>query len=518
MRCAVGIDLGTTNSVVSIYRKGHAETISIEGHKTFPSVVSFKDKNTMLVGRSAKKMLILYPECSVGSVKRFMGDRETKFSIFGQNYTPIQISSFILKKLVEEAERELGEKVKDAIITVPAYFTDAQKEDTLMAGKEAGLNVLRLIPEPTAAAIAYGMDKGKDQTIMVYDLGGGTFDVSILRIKGNKFHVLAVDGDSHLGGDDFDNVIVDYLLDNLKAKKGKDIRDKSSKEALIAKQKLKEAAENAKLELSQSKSTEIILPDILGETIDEELTLDQYNILIKPFLDKTIQKIHNVLKDADITSRDIDCVILVGGSTRNTAVKEIISKEIKEPYISDWVDEEVSHGAAIWAASLASPEQEDFVPLVLDVRNRTAHSLGVQLLKENNIPQFSPIIKRNSEYPIEEGVLVFTSVPMQEFVKMEVFRGENKYCQDNTKLGQLRLKISKPSPGDFPIGAIFELDANGILKFLCVELPLNIEDHGILDVVNKAYCNHGKLDCKEVKNLLQRHLVRFEEVKITAIE
>ncbi len=515
MRFALGIDLGTTNSVVSVYRKGKVETLSIEGQKTFPSVVSFKDTDMMLVGRSAKNKLILSPECSVGSVKRFMGDRKKTFNIFGKEYTPIQISSFILKKLVEESEKELGESVREVIITVPAYFTDAQKEDTLAAGEAAGLKVLRLIPEPTAAAISYGLDKGKDQTIMVYDLGGGTFDVSILQVVGNKFHVKAVDGDSRLGGDDFDNAIVDYLLDTLKARTGKDIKEDFSKEALIAKQKLKEAAEKAKWELSQAKSTEITIPEIFGETIDEELTLDQYNKLIKPYLDKTIEKIRAVLKNAAITAGDIDRVILVGGSTWNTAVREIVANEIKEPYISDHVDEEVSHGAAILAASLTLPE-EDFTPLV--VENRTAHSLGVELLDSNNQRCFTPIIHRNSVYPIDQGIIATTVGPFQQSVKLTVFRGESKDCQDNTRLGELILNISRPTEYPFPISAIFELDANGILKFSCVELPINTGDEKIRNVVLEASSNNGIINYKAVKTLMQKGSVRFEEVKITAVD
>ncbi|MFQ5637104.1 MAG: Hsp70 family protein [bacterium] len=514
MKFTLGIDLGTTNSVVSVYRRGNAETLSIEGHKTFPSVVSFKDKDTMLVGRAAKNRLILDPEHSVGSVKRFMGNRKRKFKIFGKEYSPIQISSFILKKMVEEAANELGEEVKDVIITVPAYFTDAQKEDTRDAGEAAGLNVLRLIAEPTAAAIAYGLDKGKDQTIMVYDLGGGTFDVAILQVVKNDFNVLAVDGDSQLGGDDFDNAIVDHLLDRFKTKTGKDIKDDFSKDALVAKQKLKEEAEKAKWELSQAQSTEINIPEIMGESIEEVLTLDQYNELIKPLLDKTIKKIHAVLKEADLSSGDINRVILVGGSTRNTAVKEIVSKEIKEPYISDQVDEEVSHGAAILGASLTLPE-EDFTPIA--VQERMAHSLGVELLDDKNRPYFTPIIPKNSEYPINQGLIAFTVRPFQEQVLLEVFRGESKYCKDNTKMGQLRLKISNLSKDQVPLGAIFELDADGILKFSCVELPINIGDEEIRDIVYAASYNKGILDYGAVKELMARGTVKFVETQITAV-
>jgi molecular chaperone DnaK (HSP70) len=514
MKYALGIDLGTTNSVVSVYRKGKVETLSIKGSKTFPSVVSFRDKNTMLVGPEAKRRLILDPEHSVGSVKRSMGNQKEKFEIFGKVYTPIDISSIILKSIVEEAQKELGEKVKDVIITVPAYFTDAQKEDTRKAGEKAGLNVLRLIPEPTAAAIAYGLDKGKDQIIMVYDFGGGTFDVSILEVKGNKFNVLAVDGDSRLGGDDLDNVIVDYLLEKFSKKGVGDLKENYSKEAMIAKQKLKEAAEKAKVELSQAKSTEIIVPEIMGVDINEELSLEKYNKLIEPSLKKTIQKVHSVLKDADMEPSDINRVILVGGSTRNTAVREILTKEIKDPYTSEKVDEEVSHGAAILAASMTLPE-EDFTPV--EVENRTAHSLGVQLLDELDIPKFFPIIHRNSVYPVKQGILGTTARAFQHSVLLEVFRGENKECKHNDKLGQLTLKISNLSKDPVPVCAIFELDLDGILHFLCVELPINIGENEIIDVVQDATYNKGIIDIARVERLLKKGILKHKKIKIKGV-
>ncbi|MBN2000220.1 Hsp70 family protein [candidate division KSB1 bacterium] len=517
MKYALGIDLGTTNSVVSVYRKGKVESLSIEGSKTVPSVVGFKDKDTMLVGKMAKPRVIIDPEHSIVSVKRFMGDRRKRYSIYGIDYSPVDVSSIILKKLVEGAEKALGEKVKDVIITVPAYFTDAQKEDTRKAGEKAGLNVLRLLPEPTAAAISYGLDKGKDQTIMVYDLGGGTFDVSILDIKGNKFNVKAVDGNSQLGGDDFDNKIVDFLIDELN-QLGKDIKNDNSKEAKLARQKLKEAAERAKIELSEAQSTHIIIPEILGVSLDVELTLQKYNKLIDEYLKDTISKIRSVLKSARMTPEDIDRVILVGGSTRNKAIKEIVTKEIKEPWISEHVDEAVSHGAALLAASLTLPEQ-DFSPAgKLEYHDRTGHSLGVELLDERNHPFFRPIIVKNTEYPVQQGILAWTVRAFQEQVRVQVFRGENKDCKLNTKLGELLLSIRNLSKDQVPIGAIFDLDQDGILHFYCVELPINIGEQQIIKVVQHAINNGNFLDVESVRKLMESKMVQFLKTEIKSVE
>ncbi|MFQ5637105.1 MAG: Hsp70 family protein [bacterium] len=462
MKVALGIDLGTTNSVVCVYRKGKVETIKIGGYNTFPSVVSFKDKGNMLVGQPAKKRLIIDPEHSVGSVKRFMGDRTKRFSIYGKEYTPVDISSFILKEIVAQAEKFLGEKIKDVIITVPAYFNNNQKSDTLAAGKMAGLNVLQLIPEPTSAAIAYGLDKGKDQTIMVYDLGGGTFDVSVLNIAGNNFKVVAVDGDSQLGGDDFDNAIVSYLMDNFKKKNGIDLRKDESKEALITKQKLKEAAERAKFELSQAQGTEILIPEVMGFTIDETLSRAQYNKLIKEYLDTTIEKIRSVLKEASLSPGDINRVILVGGSTRNSAVREIVAREIKEPYTSEKVDEEVARGAAILAASLTLPE-EDFTPLT--VENVTPHSLGLRVSKGKEIDKFKELIRRQSTVPVKVEEEFTTYRDNQTSVEVAVFQGEEKLCSQNTFVGGFIMEgIPKQQAGKPAITVEFELDSSDILQ------------------------------------------------------
>ena len=307
MTYAVGIDLGTTNSVIAIYRRGSAETLRIDGRSTMPSVVSFRDDTSILVGQSAKSRLLLDPENTVASTKRFMGDRSKSYKLAGNSLTPINIASLLLKRLVESARKELGNaEIWDAVITVPAYFTEDQKEDTKRAGEEAGLNVLRLLPEPTAAAIAYGLDKEKDQTLMVYDLGGGTFDVSILSVTGNKFTVKAVGGNGNLGGDDFDNAIAEWTSKDFQAKTGIDLLSEKGKAAMSARQRLKEAAETAKIELSQSDRAVIAIPDCLGHPIELEITLAQYNKLIEPMLLSTVECMKSVLRDAKLSADDID--------------------------------------------------------------------------------------------------------------------------------------------------------------------------------------------------------------------
>ncbi|MBN2000219.1 Hsp70 family protein [candidate division KSB1 bacterium] len=463
MNYALGIDLGTTNSVAAVYRRGKIETLMLDGmHGTFPSVVNFKDDDTILVGHPAKNRIIIDPEHSVASVKRFMGDRNKKFNINGKEYTPVDISAIILKEMVEKAGEILKTKIEDVIITVPAYFNNNQKSDTLAAGKKAGLNVLQLIPEPTAAAIAYGLDKGRDQTIMVYDFGGGTFDVSILKITGNKFKVIAVDGDSHLGGDDLDNAIVDYLIQQLKNKKAIDLATENQREVRLVRQKLKEAAEKAKKELSQAHSTEILIPEVFGTTLEEVLTREKFNELIKLFLDTTIVKMRSVLNEAQMKPEDIDRVILVGGSTYNVAVRELVTREIKDPYTSEKVEEEVARGAAILAASLTLPEA-DFTPL--EVENVTAHSLGLRVTKGKDADRFKVLLKRQTPVPaiVEEKFTTYKD--RQRSVEIAVFQGENDYCSQNTFIGGFVLDGIPVRPAGVPIVSVqFEMDSSDILQ------------------------------------------------------
>ena len=506
MTYAIGIDLGTTNSVVSIYRRGVPETLPIDGRLTMPSVVSFRNDGSVLVGQAAKARLLLDPENTVASAKRFIGDRSKFYHVGGTSLSPINISSLLLKRLVEVTRKELGDDTWDAVITVPAYFTEAQREDTKRAGEEAGLNVLRLVPEPSAAAIAYGLDKGKDQTIMVYDLGGGTFDVSILVIKGNSFEVKAVGGDSRLGGDDFDQAIMTWANKKFLNQTGIDLLNQTNRAGMVARQRLKEAAETAKIELSQMNQAILAIPDCLGYPLELEISLAEYNSLIAPLLQRTVNCMKAVLRDANFRPEDIDRVILVGGSTKNKAVREIVTREIKEPYTSERVDEVVSHGAAIVAANLLLPDA-----IELEVTNVTAHSLGVDMLNEQKELFFQPIIPRQTAYPCRKGVLGCTSYPRQEKVKIEVFRGEDINPQSNTYLGELILPVTPPQSVNVPVGAIFDLDADGIIHFTAVQLPADSKSE---QVIQYATENDGALNLPATDALIKSGKAKTKMVQI----
>jgi len=508
MTHAIGIDLGTTNSVISVYRRGVAETLDNDARPTLPSVVSFRNDGTLLVGQAAKARLLLDPENCVASAKRFMGERGKVFRAGKHTLSPVDVSSLLLKRLMENARESLGSEVWDAVITVPAYFTEAQRDDTKRAGEAAGLNVLRLVPEPTAAAVAYGLDRGKDQTIMVYDLGGGTFDVSILRVQGNKFAVKAVGGDGQLGGDDFDEAIVRWVAQRIERKTGIDLLNDSSQSGRVARQRLKEAAEKAKKELAESDRAEIIIPDLAGHPLEQEITLSEYNALIQPMLDKTLDCVRSVLKDARMGPDDIDRVILVGGSTKNRAVRDAVAREVKEPYTSDRVDEVVSHGAAIVAASLFLPE-EDSLPI--EMSDVTGHSLGVDMLDESHTVVFTPIIPRQTNYPCRRGVLGFTSRPFQDEVSLTVYRGEERDPAGNTRLGELSLPIAPASAEVVPIAAIFELDEDGIIHFTTVQLPM---DPVVQPILKYAGDNSGALDLALVDPLLDSGRVKSKTVTI----
>ena len=511
MTYAVGIDLGTTNSVIAIYRRGSAETLRIDGRSTMPSVVSFRDDTNILVGQPAKSRLLLDPENTVASTKRFMGDRSKSYKLTGNSLTPVNIASLILKRLVESARKELGNaEIWDAVITVPAYFTSAQKEDTKRAGEEAGLNVLLLLPEPTAAAIAYGLDKGKDQTLMVYDLGGGTFDVSVLKISGNKFDVQAVGGNGNLGGDDFDNAIAEWTSKDFKAKTGIDLLAEKGKAAMSARQRLKEAAETAKIELSQSDRAVIAIPDCLGHPIELEITLAQYNKLIEPMLLSTVECMKSVLRDAKLSADDIDRVILVGGSTKNRAVREIVTREIKEPYTSERVDEVVAHGAAIMAANLYSPDAPDAPKFTKS--DKTGQSLGIAMLNGSE-EFFKPIIPRQTtyDYDCRLGILGFTNHAYQEEALFRVFEGEDNNPDLNEYLGELLLPVSPPQNDQVPVGAVFIFDKNGIIHFTAIQFPL---DNSVVPILEYAEENDGGLDLVVSDRLITQGKAKTRSVKI----
>jgi molecular chaperone DnaK (HSP70) len=475
MGYSIGIDLGTTNSVACVWRRGTVETIPIDGRATMPSALSVRPDGTLLVGQSAKKRAELEPEQSITSAKRYIGDGKTQWQIGNKIYTPMDAAATVLKQLKTAAEKYLGESVSEAVITVPAYFNNNQKRDTKLAGEAAGFKVLQLLPEPTAAAISYGLDRGKDQTLLVYDLGGGTFDVSVLSVKGNRFQAIAVDGDFNLGGDDFDLLLVEHLIGLIKQRSQFDLenfldtllgRSKDKKlgtphEILIAKQRLKEAAEKAKIELSESNRTRVTMPEILGTSLDEEITIDTYNRLITPLVDRTITKTRAVLKSAKLTADDIDRVILVGGSTRNKLVRSRIAEAIREPFISDRVDEVVAQGAAIVAGSLSSPE-EDITPI--EFSNVTPFSLGLRASKGKDLDIFKVLIPKNTAIPATLTQEFTTFRANQKSVDISIFQGEQKNCRENTFIGGFRLEGIPPAPvGQPKISVQFQMDNSDLL-------------------------------------------------------
>ncbi|NMB33085.1 MAG: molecular chaperone DnaK [Clostridium sp.] len=506
MAKVIGIDLGTTNSCVAVMEGGEPGVIpNSEGGRTTPSVVAFSKTNERLTGQVAKRQAITNPERTIMSVKRDMGT-DKRVKIDDKNYTPQEISAMVLQKIKADAEAYLGEKVSQAVITVPAYFSDSQRQATKDAGKIAGLEVLRIINEPTAAALAYGLDKETEQNILVFDLGGGTFDVSILEIGDGVFEVLATNGNNKLGGDDFDDRVIDYLAETFKMDSGIDL--KSDKMAM---QRLKEAAEKAKIELSGVATTNINLPFITADAsgpkhLDITLTKAKFDEITSDLVEKTMEPTRKAMKDAGLSSDKIDRILLVGGSTRIPAVQEAVKKYFgKDPFKGINPDECVAIGAAIQAGVLTG-EVKDL--LLLDV---TPLSLGIETLGG----VFTKLIERNTTIPTKKSQVFSTAADGQTAVTVRVFQGERSMASDNKLLGEFNLDGIPPAPKGVPqIEVSFDIDANGIVHVSAKDLGTGKEQN--ITITASSNLSEGEIDkaIKEAEKHAEEDSKRKESVEI----